>query len=119
MIETVHSNSDSSLIFRPNQHAFLHGLTRLLTPGHPSRRANRMRQSNLTTLYHVHPIYNSIPGYRFVRSTNPAEMLMFVDGSALNSGCITKRSSYIVVFASFSYSKILSWRKIFKDRIST
>ncbi|KAF8801215.1 ribonuclease H-like protein [Phlegmacium glaucopus] len=46
------------------------------------------------------------PDYRFVRCTNPSEMLMFVDGSALDNGLSTARAGYGVVFAPQGYSPI-------------
>ena len=59
-------------------------------------------------LYKVQLNQCSIPGYRFVRSTNPAEMLMFVDGSALNNGSPNARAGYGVVFAPFEWFSPIS-----------
>jgi len=41
----------------------------------------------------------SLPGYRFIRTTDPEQMLMFVDGSSLGNGSPTARAGYGVVFA--------------------
>ena len=59
-------------------------------------------------LYKVQLNQCSIPGYRFVRSTNPAEMLMFVDGSALNNGSPNARAGYGVVFAPLEWFSPIS-----------
>ena len=52
----------------------------------------------------------NIPGYRFVRFTNPSEMLMFVDGSALNNGLPIARAGYGVVFAPLQWASPISNR---------
>jgi hypothetical protein len=59
--------------------------------------ANRIFLSPKSTskpsdLYNVLVNRCTAPGYRFVRSTNPHEMLMFVDGSALNNGSPNARA---------------------------
>ena len=61
-------------------------------------------------LYSVQKNRCSIPGYRFVRSTNPTEMLMFVDGSALNNGSQNARAGYGVVFAPLEWFAPISNR---------
>ena len=61
-------------------------------------------------LYSVQLNRCSLPGYRFVRSTNPAEMLIFVDGSALNNGSQNARAGYGVVFAPLEWSLPISDR---------
>ena len=52
----------------------------------------------------------SVPGYRFVRSTNPGEMLMFVDGSSLDNGSPHARAGYGVVFAPLEWYSPISGR---------
>jgi ribonuclease HI len=61
-------------------------------------------------LYSVQLSRCTSPGYRFVRSTNPAEMLMFVDGSALNNGLQNSRAGYGVVYAPIQWSLPISGR---------
>ena len=46
-----------------------------------------------------------ILGYRYVRSTNSTEMLIFVDGSAFNNGSPSSRAGYGIVFAPTWSSK--------------
>ena len=61
-------------------------------------------------LYKVQINRASVPGYRFVRSTNPNEMLMFVDGSALNNGSPDARAGFAVVFAPLEWYSPISRR---------
>jgi len=61
-------------------------------------------------LYNVQLNRCSVPGYRFVRSTNPGEMLMFVDGSALNNGSPNAQAGYGVVFAPLEWYSPISGR---------
>jgi len=61
-------------------------------------------------LYTVQRNRCSLPGYRFVRSTNPAEMLMFVDGSCLDNGFPNARAGYGVVFAPLEWFSPISRR---------
>jgi len=61
-------------------------------------------------LYEVQLNTCTIPGYRFVRSTNPAEMLMFVDGSSLNNGSPDARAGFGVVFAPLDWFSPISRR---------
>lgn len=61
-------------------------------------------------LYNVRRNRCSVPGYRFVRSTDPAEMLMFIDGSSLNNGSPNARAGYGVVFAPLEWFSPISAR---------
>ena len=61
-------------------------------------------------LYNVQLNRCTIPGYRFVRSTNINEMLMFVDGSALDNGSPDARAGYGVVFAPLEWYSPISAR---------
>ena len=103
--------------------------------------------SKPSDLHHVQLNRCSAPGYRFVRSTNPEEILMFVEVALLTTVHQTRelamascshflngihyfQSSRIGWTSankqpcrtsgciSFSYSTILGWRRVFKDRIS-
>jgi ribonuclease HI len=61
-------------------------------------------------LYEVQLNNCTLPGNRFVRSTNPAEMLIFVDGSSLNNGTPNARAGYGVVFAPLEWYSPISGR---------
>ena len=61
-------------------------------------------------LYKIQLNRCSVAGYRFVRSTNPDEMLMFVDGSSLNNGLPNARAGYGVVFTPLEWFSPISGR---------
>lgn len=66
--------------------------------------------SKPTDLYRAEINLCNVPGYRFVRSTNPCEMLIFVDGSAINNGSSIARAGYGVVFAPLQWFAPISGR---------
>ena len=66
--------------------------------------------SKPSDLYTVQLNRCSVPGYRFVRYSNPGEILMFVDGSSLNNGSPNARAGYGVVFAPLEWSSPISGR---------
>jgi ribonuclease HI len=66
--------------------------------------------SKPSDLYIVKVNSCSVPGYRFVRYTNPSEMLMFIDGSALGNGSPTSQAGYGVVFAPLEWFSPISNR---------
>ncbi|KAF8801233.1 ribonuclease H-like protein [Phlegmacium glaucopus] len=76
---------------------------RIFIPPNPTSRPSDLYSAKLNLC--------NIPGYRFVRSTDPSEMLMFVDGSALGNGLPTARAGYGVVFAP------LQWFSPISDRL--
>jgi len=55
--------------------------------------------SKPTELFSVQINNCSIPAYRFIRTTDSEQMLMFVDGSSLGNGLSNARAGYAVVFA--------------------
>jgi len=50
------------------------------------------------------------PGYRFVRTTYPKQMLIFVDGSSLGNGSPAARAGYGVVYAPVEWTHPISGR---------
>ena len=75
---------------------------RIFLPPHPT--------SKPIDLYKAQINRCSVPGYRFVRSTNPDEMLMFVDGSSLDNGSTNARAGFGVVFAPLEWYSPISRR---------
>jgi len=66
--------------------------------------------SKPTELFSVQMNNCSVRGYRFIRTTDPKEMLMFVDGSSLGNGSPTARAGYGVVFAPVQWFHPISDR---------
>jgi len=52
----------------------------------------------------------SVRGYRFIRTTDPEQMLMFVDGSSLGNGSPAARAGYGVVFSPVQWFYPISSR---------
>jgi len=52
----------------------------------------------------------TIPAYRFIRTTDHEQMLMFVDGSSLGNGRPTARAGYAVIFAPVQWFPPISGR---------
>ena len=75
---------------------------RIFTPSAPS--------SKPTELFSVQINNCSIPAYRFVRTTDSEQMLMFVDGSSLGNGLANARAGYAVVFAPVQWFHPISNR---------
>ncbi|KAF8537439.1 ribonuclease H-like domain-containing protein [Trichophaea hybrida] len=50
----------------------------------------------------------TVPGYRFIRTTNPKQMLMFIDGACSNNGTPEARGGCGVVYSSTHWAKGIS-----------
>ncbi|KIM45696.1 hypothetical protein M413DRAFT_24840 [Hebeloma cylindrosporum] len=75
---------------------------RTFTPPTPSSTPNELFSVQINNC--------SVRGYRFVRKTDPEQMLMFVDGSSLGNGSPTARAGFGVVSAPLEWYQPLSKR---------
>ena len=66
--------------------------------------------SKPTELFSVQINNCTVPGYRFICTTDREQMLMFVDGSTLGNGLATARAGYAVVFAPVQWFSPISSR---------
>jgi len=66
--------------------------------------------SKPTELFSVQVNNCTVPAYRFIRTTDREQMLMFADGSSLGNGLATARAGYAVVFAPVQWFFPISGR---------